>query len=69
MSKYHKIKKDELEYLAFDESDNTLTIKWWVGGSENAVNGLVLKVELIEKLITDYKAPDIKYDPNYDHPF
>ncbi len=63
------ITKENLEALSFNEDDNTLTIKWWTGGHENAVCGLKLKVELVDKIISNYKAPHIPYDPDYNNAF
>lgn len=68
MSNY-TITKDSLEKISFNEDTNILTIKWWTGGHENAVCGLKLKVELVEKVISDYKAPRMRYDPDYNEAF
>jgi len=68
MSKF-TITKENLETISFNEEDNVLTIKWWTGGAENAVCGLKLKVELVDKIISNYKSPHIPYNPNYSEAF
>ena len=68
MSKFD-ITKKELESIAFDDVTNELTIKWNTGGSEKAVCGLVLKVELVNKIISNYRMPHIPYNPDYTEAF
>ena len=63
------ITKERLETLTFNEEDNTLTIRWWTGGQENAICGLILKVELADFIISGYKYPHIPYDPDYKEAF
>ena len=68
MGKY-TITKEKLETISFNEENGELTIKWWTGGAENAVCGLKLKVELVDKIISNYKAPHIPYNPDYNEAF
>lgn len=59
-----RIEKDNLEYLEYDPIQGLLTIKWWVGGCEGAVNGLTFKVECVKEHISNYKSPDLPYRPD-----
>lgn len=68
-SKVYGATKDNLESITINEHDNTMTIKWWTGGHENAICGVILKVEVLDQIISGYKAPHIPYDPDYDNPF
>ena len=63
------IPKESLTSIVFDDEKNELSIRWWTGGNEGAVCGIVVKAELVRKIISPYKAPVIEYDPNYDNPF
>lgn len=63
------INKENMGSFVFDDEKNELSINWNTGGRENAVCGLVLKVELVEKIISNYKYPRIDYDPDYNNAF
>lgn len=57
-----RIEKDKLEYLEYNPVEKLLTIRWWTGGHEGAVNGLTFKVNCIKEHISEYKAPHIEID-------
>ena len=65
----HGTSKDKLQSILYDDKTNILTISWDTGGHENAVCGLKLKVELVEKIISKYKHPNIPYNPDYNEAF
>ena len=60
------ISKNDLTSIEFDEETNQLTLNW---NSLNGVCGLVLKVELVEKIESTYKYPKVDYDQDYNNPF
>lgn len=65
----HFIDRENLGSIVYDEENGLLEINWRTGGQENAVCGISLKVELIKKRISCYKATrDIPND-NYNNPF
>lgn len=68
MSK-HFISKDKLSSISYDDKTGILQFNWDTGGEENAVCGLKLKVELVDKIISTYKSPNIPYDSNYREAF
>ena len=43
----------------YDEEKGELHLNWNTGGHEDAVCGLVFKVELVRKKISTYKSPRI----------
>jgi hypothetical protein len=63
------ISKERLEGMTYDDKTNELTIRWCTGGEEKAVCGLILKVELVDKIISSYKRPYIPYNPDYNEAF
>lgn len=63
------ITKEKLINFQFDEKEGILIINWDTGGHENAICGLKLKVELINKIISNYKAPKINYNSDYKESF
>lgn len=63
------ISKEKLKSLSYNDETSILTISWETGGMEKAVCGLKLKVELVEKIVSTYKSPNIPYDPDYNNPF
>ena len=69
MKKKLIISKKDLTSISFDPETSLLSIHWDTGGKEGAINGIGLKVEFVKEYISTYKAPIIKYDPNYNNPF
>jgi hypothetical protein len=65
----HTIRKEDLQYISFDDKTSVLTIKWDTRGNEVAVCGLEFKVEIVNKIFSEYKHPRVKYNPNYDEAF
>ena len=61
--------KENLKNISFDTDTNILTISWDTRGVENAICGLKLKVEFIDKIISNYKSPETTYNPNYNEAF
>ena len=65
----HFIKKEKLTSISFNDKNNELSINWYTGGQEGAICGLIFKVELVEKKKSQYRAPKIDYDPDYNEAF
>jgi len=69
MNEKYFISKENLKSLLYDEKSGILQINWNTGGEEKAVCGLKLKVELVDKIVSDYKSSSIPYNSNYNEPF
>jgi len=63
------ISAEKLKNIVINEEKGTMTINWKTGGYEGAVCGVILKVEVLEKIVSKYKSPEIPYDPNYNEAF
>jgi hypothetical protein len=61
--------KERLESISFDDETNLLTIRWDTRGNVGAVCGMVLKVELVEKIISSYRPPHIEWNQDYNEAF
>lgn len=62
----YRIDKDLFEYFEYDTVEGVLTLKWRTGGKVGAVNALRLKVDLVEEVVSKYRAPRMPRmrDPN-----
>jgi len=64
-NRIYSCSKEQLKHISFNEDEGILTISWDKQGIENAVVGIKLKVELVDKIISNYKAPKDNYRSDY----